>query len=72
MVQILQLKLVRYLFGYVLVLQVLKKLAIFDNWSKIAVHVALDNILVKEDVEIMARLQIPDDAVKIINGTQFL
>ena len=48
--------------------QVLKKLAIFDSWSNVAVHVALDNILVKDDVETMARLKIPDDAVKHVDG----
>lgn len=49
-------------------IQVLKKLTVFDTWSNIAVHVALDNILVKEDVEIMATLKIPDDAVKLAEG----
>lgn len=32
------------------VAQVLKKLAAFDRWSNIAVHVALDNTVVKEDI----------------------
>lgn len=32
------------------VAQVLKKLAAFDEWSNIAVHVALDNTVVKEDI----------------------
>lgn len=32
------------------VAQVLRKLAAFDHWSNIAVHVALDNTVVKEDI----------------------
>lgn len=34
--------------------QVLKKLAIYEDWSFIAVHIAMDNILISEDVRIMA------------------
>ncbi|TKR93972.1 hypothetical protein L596_008330 [Steinernema carpocapsae] len=39
--------------------QVLKKLAIFDEWSRISVHVALDNLLVHQDVRVMARTKPP-------------
>ncbi|KAF1771783.1 hypothetical protein GCK72_003612 [Caenorhabditis remanei] len=46
--------------------QVIKKLTIFDDWSNIAVHVALDNILVKEDALTMATTYPSDDAVKLI------
>ncbi|CAI2293656.1 unnamed protein product [Caenorhabditis sp. 36 PRJEB53466] len=46
--------------------QVLKKLAIFDEWSNVAVHVALDNILVKEDALTMAHTYPSADAVKLI------
>ena len=48
--------------------QVIKKLTIFDDWSNIAVHVALDNILVKEDALTMATTYPSDDAVKLIMG----
>ncbi|XP_071839278.1 cysteine protease ATG4B-like isoform X2 [Apostichopus japonicus] len=37
------------------VAQVLKKLAAFDRWSNIAVHVALDNTVVKEDIRALCR-----------------
>ncbi|CCO25637.1 Cysteine protease atg-4.1 [Caenorhabditis elegans] len=46
--------------------QVMKKLTIFDDWSNIAVHVALDNILVKEDAITMATSYPSEDAVKLI------
>lgn len=51
--------------------QVIKKLTIFDEWSNIAVHVALDNILVKEDALTMATSYPSDDAVKLIMGESF-
>ncbi|CAK5069311.1 unnamed protein product [Meloidogyne enterolobii] len=34
--------------------QVLKKLVVFDNWSQIVVHVALNNVLISSDVRIVA------------------
>ncbi|KAI1700664.1 peptidase family c54 domain-containing protein [Ditylenchus destructor] len=34
--------------------QVLKKLVVYDDWSQLAVHVAMDNILISDDVRIMA------------------
>lgn len=34
--------------------QVLKKLVVFDGWSRLAVHVALDNLLIASDVRTMA------------------
>ena len=37
-------------FGPNTVAQVLRKLAAFDNWSNLAVHVALDNTVVQEDI----------------------
>ncbi|KIH51987.1 peptidase family C54 [Ancylostoma duodenale] len=46
--------------------QVVKKLAVFDSWSNIAVHVALDNILVLSDVRTIATLAPPKDAIKLI------
>uniref|UniRef100_A0A1I7WTK4 Cysteine protease n=1 Tax=Heterorhabditis bacteriophora TaxID=37862 RepID=A0A1I7WTK4_HETBA len=45
---------------------VMKKLAVFDSWSDIAVHVALDNILISSDVRTIATLVPPKDAVKLI------
>ncbi|KHJ92902.1 peptidase family C54 [Oesophagostomum dentatum] len=48
--------------------QVIKKLAVFDSWSGIAVHVALDNILVSSDVRTIATLAPPKDAIKLITG----
>lgn len=46
--------------------QVIKKLTIFDEWSNIAVHVALDNILIKNDALTMATTYPSEDAVKLI------
>ena len=46
----------------------IKKLAVFDSWSGIAVHVALDNILVSSDVRTIATLAPPKDAIKLITG----
>ncbi len=37
-------------FGPNTVSQVLKKLSVFDEWSNIGVHVALDNTVVKDDI----------------------
>lgn len=41
-------------FGPNTIAQVLKKLVVYDEWSRLAVHVALDNILISDDVKIMA------------------
>ncbi|CAD6186393.1 unnamed protein product [Caenorhabditis auriculariae] len=46
--------------------QVIKKLAVFDAWSNVAVHVAMDNIVVVRDVQTMATIVPPTDAVKLI------
>ncbi|VDO71551.1 unnamed protein product [Heligmosomoides polygyrus] len=51
--------------------QVIKKLAVFDSWSGIAVHVALDNILVSSDVHTIATLAPPKDAIKLIMGKPY-
>ncbi|XP_013200686.1 cysteine protease ATG4B [Amyelois transitella] len=37
-------------FGPNTVAQVLKKLVVFDKWSSVTIHVALDNTVVKEDI----------------------
>ena len=37
-------------FGPNTVAQVLRKLVAFDSWSDMAVHVALDNTVVQEDI----------------------
>lgn len=34
--------------------QVLKKLVIYDQWSRLTVHVALDNVLITSDIRTMA------------------
>ena len=52
--------------------QVLKKLAVFDSWSNIAVHVAMDNIVIDSDVRKMATVSPPSDAVKLILGMQII
>ncbi|VDM43562.1 unnamed protein product [Toxocara canis] len=39
--------------------QVLKKLVVYDDWSRLAVHVALDNLLIASDVRTMAHTKPP-------------
>ncbi|XP_046939135.1 cysteine protease ATG4B isoform X3 [Lynx rufus] len=41
------------------VAQVLKKLAVFDTWSALAVHVAMDNTVVMEDIRRLCRGGLP-------------
>ncbi|XP_028339394.1 cysteine protease ATG4B isoform X1 [Physeter macrocephalus] len=41
------------------VAQVLKKLAVFDTWSALAVHVAMDNTVVMEDIRRLCRSSLP-------------
>uniref|UniRef100_A0A1I8A6P0 Cysteine protease n=1 Tax=Steinernema glaseri TaxID=37863 RepID=A0A1I8A6P0_9BILA len=43
--------------------QVLKKLTIFDDWSRMSVHVALDNVLVHSDVRLMAYTKPPQTKI---------
>lgn len=40
------------------VAHVLKKLSIYDDWTSLAVHVAMDNCIVKRDVEHLCHLRI--------------
>lgn len=46
-------------FGPNTVAQVLKKLVVYDRWSRIAVHIALDNVLIMSDVMTIAHLKPP-------------
>ncbi|GMR54540.1 hypothetical protein PMAYCL1PPCAC_24735 [Pristionchus mayeri] len=46
--------------------QVLKKLSVFDAWSDVAVHVALDSLLVDDDVHQMATTPPDDDFIRIV------
>lgn len=41
------------------VAQVLKKLAVFDTWSALAVHIAMDNTVVMEDIRRLCRTSPP-------------
>ncbi|XP_057600094.1 cysteine protease ATG4B isoform X3 [Hippopotamus amphibius kiboko] len=41
------------------VAQVLKKLAVFDTWSAVAVHVAMDNTVVMEDIRRLCGSSLP-------------
>uniref|UniRef100_A0A8C0LNY5 Cysteine protease n=1 Tax=Canis lupus dingo TaxID=286419 RepID=A0A8C0LNY5_CANLU len=41
------------------VAQVLKKLAVFDTWSALAVHIAMDNTVVMEDIRRLCRGSLP-------------
>ncbi len=42
-------------FGPNTVSQVLRKLTVYDDWSSVAVHVAMDNAVILEDIEILCR-----------------
>lgn len=44
-------------FGPNTIAQVMKKLVVYDKWSSLAIHVALDNTVVKEDIEQLCRLR---------------
>ncbi|XP_055964381.1 cysteine protease ATG4B isoform X2 [Sorex fumeus] len=58
------------------VAQVLKKLAVFDTWSALAVHIAMDNTVVMEDIRRLCRASgpcagaaaFPTDADRHCNG----
>lgn len=41
-------------FGPNTIAQVLKKLAIYDDWAQMAVHVAMDNLMIASDIRILA------------------
>uniref|UniRef100_H0XVC9 Cysteine protease n=1 Tax=Otolemur garnettii TaxID=30611 RepID=H0XVC9_OTOGA len=41
------------------VAQVLKKLAVFDTWSSLAVHIAMDNTVVMEEIRRLCRTSLP-------------
>lgn len=57
-------------FGPNTIAQVLKKLVIYDDWAKMAIHVAMDNILISSDVRAMARTKPPSkDLVDISKGS---
>ncbi|GCB80264.1 hypothetical protein scyTo_0018913 [Scyliorhinus torazame] len=39
--------------------QVLKKLTFFDNWSSLAVHVAMDNTVIIDDIKMLCKSESP-------------
>uniref|UniRef100_A0A4W3IZH2 Cysteine protease n=1 Tax=Callorhinchus milii TaxID=7868 RepID=A0A4W3IZH2_CALMI len=41
------------------VAQVLKKLTFFDNWSMLAVHVAMDNTVIIDDIKMLCKSEAP-------------
>ncbi|XP_072034228.1 cysteine protease ATG4B-like isoform X2 [Amphiura filiformis] len=55
-------------FGPNTVSQVLKKLSVFDEWSNIGVHVALDNTIVKDDIRTLC-LQCNNSSNSSISST---
>ncbi|XP_064639372.1 cysteine protease ATG4B-like [Lineus longissimus] len=52
-------------FGPNTVAQVLKKLSVYDEWSSVSIHVALDNTVIIDDVKMMCKSSpnTPDDVV---------
>lgn len=49
-------------FGPNTIAQCLKKLAIYDGWSQLAIHVAMDNLLIESDVRLLAATPWSDNA----------
>ncbi|KRY68156.1 Cysteine protease ATG4A, partial [Trichinella pseudospiralis] len=47
-------------FGPSTIAHVIKKLAIYDDWSSLAVHVAMDNVIVQEDVKKLCSKEVFD------------
>ncbi|KRY52132.1 Cysteine protease ATG4B [Trichinella britovi] len=47
-------------FGPSTIAHVIKKLAIYDDWSSLAVHVAMDNVIVQEDVKKLCSREVFD------------
>uniref|UniRef100_A0A7E4VLZ9 Cysteine protease n=1 Tax=Panagrellus redivivus TaxID=6233 RepID=A0A7E4VLZ9_PANRE len=54
-------------FGPNTVAQVLKKLVVYDNWSQLAIHVAMDSILISDDVKAMAYARPPSTYLEDIS-----
>ncbi|XP_074658467.1 cysteine protease ATG4B-like [Tubulanus polymorphus] len=52
-------------FGPNTVAQVLKKLSVYDEWSSLSIHVALDNTVIIDDIKLMCKSHpnTPDDVV---------
>ncbi|XP_052784203.1 cysteine protease ATG4B-like isoform X2 [Mya arenaria] len=51
-------------FGPNTVAQVLKKLVIYDDWSQLAVHVAMDNSVIQDDIKCLCKCHHGDDLGK--------
>lgn len=53
-------------FGPNTIAHVLRKLSAFDKWSSLAVHVAMDNVVVMDDIRKICRVELPtvDDGVR--------
>uniref|UniRef100_A0AC34FVU5 Cysteine protease n=1 Tax=Panagrolaimus sp. ES5 TaxID=591445 RepID=A0AC34FVU5_9BILA len=58
-------------FGPNTIAQVLKKLVVYDDWSKMAIHVAMDNILISSDVREMARAKPPCKELSDISSREY-
>ena len=58
-------------FGPNTIAQVLKKLVVYDDWSKLAIHVAMDNILISSDVKEMARAKPPCKELNDVSSRDF-
>ncbi|XP_046542398.1 LOW QUALITY PROTEIN: cysteine protease ATG4B-like [Haliotis rubra] len=52
-------------FGPNTIAQVLKKIAVYDDWSSLVIHVAMDNTVIEDDIRKLCRL-LPE------NGTEYV
>lgn len=57
-------------FGPNTVAQVLKRLAAFDKWSNIAIHVAMDSTVAKKDVRLACDTETKDSTTKVSIGSE--
>lgn len=51
-------------FGPNTVAQVLKKLAIYDDWSSLVIHVAMDNTIIQDDIKCLCKCKHGEDIEK--------
>lgn len=57
-------------FGPNTIAHVLRKLSAFDKWSSIAMHVAMDNVVVMDDIRKVCRVETSDAEGGVRNRTQ--
>ncbi|BFZ00811.1 hypothetical protein BsWGS_03849 [Bradybaena similaris] len=56
-------------FGPNTVAQVLKRISVYDDWSGVAVHIALDNVVILDDINKLCKSAAPVKTKSQANGT---